>query len=260
MFDTHTHIYEPEFDNDRSEVLQRAWDAGLTHLFLPNINEESIPRMLELCLRDPQHLHPMLGLHPEDVKADYAEVLHRMEQRLEGEHPYIAIGEIGLDFYWDQTFANEQRKAFVAQLQWADKYNLPVVIHSRASHEELVRLMQPFSHLRGIFHCFGGSIEEATQLLAFPHFMLGIGGVVTFKKSPLPDVLAQSVPLTRIVLETDAPYLAPTPHRGKRNEPAFLPHILQRLADIYGLTQEEIAHQTTKNALHVFTLSNEKQH
>lgn len=254
MIDTHTHIYEPEFDEDRDEVLQRAHEAGLRHLLLPNINEASIPRMLSLCQRDPQHLHPLLGLHPEDVKEDFRNVLERMQQRLEAPHPFVGIGEIGLDFYWDQTFASEQAEAFVAQLHWAEHYDLPVVIHSRAAHDDLVRLMQPFQHLRGIFHCFAGTANEATQLLRFPHFMLGIGGVLTFKKSTLPDVLAQTVPLTRIVLETDAPYLAPTPHRGKRNEPAFLPAVAKRLAEVYDVSLEKVVQQTTENALQLFAL------
>lgn len=257
MIDTHTHIYEPEFDEDRDEVLQRAHAAGLTHLFLPNINEESIPRMLTLCDCDPQHLHPLLGLHPEDVKEDFRSVLERMRQQLEVPHPYVGIGEIGLDFYWDQTFANQQEEAFVTQLHWAERYNLPVVIHCRAAHETLVRLMQPFQHLRGIFHCFAGTTEEASELLRFPHFMLGIGGVLTFKKSKLPDVLAQTVPLTRLVLETDAPYLAPTPHRGKRNEPAFLPAVAERLSEVYGVSMEKVVQQTSENALQLFTLPKE---
>lgn len=255
MIDTHTHIYEPEFDEDRNEVLIRAREAGLMHLFLPNINEASIPRMLALCDMDPQHLHPLIGLHPEDVKENFHAVLNRMQQQLDTpNHTFVGIGEIGLDFYWDQTFVSQQCEAFVQQLQWAERYNLPVVIHSRAAHDTLVRLMQPFHHLRGIFHCFAGTAEEATQLLQFPHFRLGIGGVLTFKKSSLPDVLTQEVPLTRIVLETDAPYLAPTPHRGKRNEPAFLPFVAQRLAEVYGVSTEMVVQQTTENALQLFTL------
>lgn len=260
MIDTHTHIYEPEFDEDRDAVISRAHEAGLTHLLLPNINEESIPRMLNLCAQDPQHFLPMMGLHPEDVKEDFAQVIDRMEKQFATNHPYVAVGEIGLDYYWDKTYATQQCEAFVAQLEWADRYHLPVVIHCRAAHEQLVRLMQPFRHLSGIFHCFGGNCEEATQLLEFPHFMLGIGGVVTFKKSTLPDVLTQVVPLSRIVLETDAPYLAPTPHRGKRNEPAYLIEVARRLAEIYHTTTDEVVQQTTENAKLIFTLPSENAH
>lgn len=253
MIDTHTHIYTSEFDEDRLDVLQRAQAAGVEHLLLPNINEDTVDPMLELTSLDALHLHPMLGLHPEDVREDYVDVLQRLEQRLTEGHPFVAIGEIGLDLYWDTTYEEQQLQAFRLQLQWASHHDLPVVIHCRSAHQHLVREMQPYAHLRGIFHCFGGSEEEAAELLAFPHFMLGIGGVVTFKKSKLPAILSQIVPLSRIVLETDAPYLAPTPHRGKRNEPSFLPHVAQCLAQAYGVDVKTIDEVTTCNAQHVFS-------
>lgn len=255
MIDTHSHIYEPDFADDIHDVIARAQDAGVQQVLLPNINEESIKPMLTLCEEYPAYVRPMMGLHPEDVKEDFGEVLDRMEAQLEqSPHPYIAIGEIGLDYYWDKTYAEEQQQAFERQLQWAERYDLPVVIHTRAAHAELVSIMQRHAQLKGIFHCFGGSTEEAKELLSFPGFMLGIGGVVTFKKSTLPEVLATSVPLSRIVLETDAPYLAPTPNRGKRNEPSFLRYIAEKLSAIYDVPVDAICQCTMQNTHDVFHL------
>lgn len=253
MIDTHSHIYEPDFSNDIQDVITRAQGVGVQQVLLPNINEGSIEPMLALCSQHPSYVQPMMGLHPEDVKEDYGQVLDRIQTRLEQpNHPFIAIGEIGLDFYWDKTFVTEQQNAFERQLQWAEQYNLPVVIHSRAAHTELVAIMKKHAQLKGIFHCFGGTVEEAEELLAFPGFMLGIGGVVTFKKSTLPEVLASCVPLSRIVLETDAPYLAPTPHRGKRNEPSFLTNVAEKLSAVYNVTSDVISHETMQNTLNVF--------
>lgn len=253
MIDTHTHIYEPEFADDVDNVVQRARLAGVSRMLLPNINEASVGPMLTLCRRYPHNLFPMLGLHPEDVKDDYAAVLDRMEEQFhDPSHPYVAVGEIGLDYYWDTTYAPQQRQAFRRQLQWAERLHLPVVIHTRSAHADLVEEMHLHPNLTGIFHCFGGTHEEARQLLAFSGFMLGIGGVLTFKKSTLPAVLADEVPLSRIVLETDAPYLAPVPHRGKRNEPSFLPAVVARLAEVYGVSVDEVERQTDANASRIF--------
>lgn len=224
-------------------------------MFLPNINRQTIQPMLDLSERHPGHLYPMLGLHPEDVTSQWSEDLEAMEPLLQqAGHPFIAIGEVGLDFYWDDTYRNEQLAAFHEQIQWAVRYQLPLMIHSRKAHRELVDIMKPYkTELSGVFHCFGGSTEEAIELLQFERFALGIGGVVTFKKSTLPDTLQSAVPLSRIVLETDSPYLAPAPHRGKRNESSYLPDIAAKLATIYDTDVDTIAETTSQNALNIFS-------
>lgn len=256
MIDTHSHIYGPEFDEDREQVVARAREAGVEHILLPNINAETIPQMLSLCVRYPGYCHPMMGLHPEDVREDWEQVLSAMWEQLQARrHPYIAIGEVGLDFYWDQTYRREQLAAFERQVCWARDLRLPLVVHTRAAYRELVEVMERHrqENLTGIFHCFGGTVDEARELLAFPGFVLGIGGILTYKKSTLPDVLRQ-VPLDRVVLETDAPYLAPVPHRGKRNESAFVAVTMQRMAEVYGCTPSEVDEITTKTAKRLFSL------
>lgn len=238
MIDTHSHIYGPEFDDDRAEVLQRARLAGVDKVLLPNINEESIARMLQVAKEYPDMCYPMMGLHPEDVKEDWAQVLERMEMQLDG---MIAVGEVGLDFYWDTTFRKEQIEAFERQVCWAVERNLPLVIHMRKAEQELLEVMERHKSdgLRGVFHCFGGSKETASRMLKHEGFVLGIGGVVTFKNSRLAETL-RHVPLDRIVLETDAPYLAPVPYRGKRNEPSYVAHVARFLSDIYNVSEEEV--------------------
>ena len=255
MIDTHSHIYGPEFDEDRDAVVARAKDAGVTQILLPNINAETIRPMLDLCEKHPSYCYPMMGLHPEDVKEDFQQVLDGMRALLEASNPYVAIGEVGLDFYWDSTFREQQLEAFEQQVCWARDYQLPLVVHSRSSHRELLEVMERHrgEALRGIFHCFGGSKEEAAELLSFEGFVLGIGGVLTYKKSTLPEVL-QSVPIERIVLETDAPYLAPVPYRGKRNESAYVSCVLQRLAEVYNCSPERIDQVTSTTAKRLFAL------
>lgn len=255
MIDTHSHIYGPEFDEDRELVVERARQAGVERILLPNINEASIVPMLSLCQSYPGYCYPTMGLHPEDVAEDYLQVLDRMEERLkEPSHPYVAVGEVGLDFYWDASRATQQIDAFARQIEWAVRYKLPLVIHSRNAHAELVQAIRPYASegLTGIFHCFGGTVEEAQELLTFEGFVLGIGGVSTFKKSPLPEVL-QNVPLQRIVLETDAPYLAPVPYRGKRNESAYVAEVMRKVAEIYNVTPAEVENVTNANVMHVFS-------
>ena len=280
IIDTHTHIYTEEFDADRADVVARALEAGVGIMLLPNINAASVAPLLDTCRRWPGVCFPLIGLHPEDVRDDYHAVLEEMGKSLPrpllkegrneiqsaipgslpfregtgGRLPFIGIGEIGLDFYWDTTYKAEQLKAFKQQLEWAADCRLPVVIHQRAAFDELYAIMEAFRDkaLTGIFHCFGGTVEEAAKLLSFPGFMLGIGGTVTYKKSALPEVLRAAVPLSRIVLETDAPYLAPIPHRGRRNEPAFITAVADRLADIYATTPAAVASQTTANARTLF--------
>jgi TatD DNase family protein len=277
IIDTHTHIYTEEFDADRADVVSRALAAGVGIMLLPGINASTIAPMLSTCRTWPGICFPLIGLHPEDVREDYADVLEEMEKLLDGDSEFrltdenkpsgcqsiekscssisfIGIGEIGLDFYWDATYKAEQLKAFESQLRWASRYRLPVVIHQRAAFDELYALMESFrpEALTGIFHCFGGTADEAERLLSFPGFMLGIGGALTYKKSTLPDVLRNNVPLDRIVVETDAPYLAPVPFRGRRNEPAYIVEVVRRLADIYDQTPDAVAAHTTANALRIF--------
>lgn len=254
MTDTHSHIYGEEFAEDRQEVVARAFGAGVSHILLPNINRDSIAPMLSLCHQYPGRLYPMMGLHPSDVGEDYRDVLAYMDSLLATPgHPYVAIGEVGLDFYWDSTYREEQLDAFRTQVEWAVEHQLPLVIHARSAHRELLEVMHDYAScgLRGIFHCFGGSIQEACQLLAFEGFCLGIGGVLTFKRSTLPDVLAQ-VPLSRVVLETDSPYLAPVPYRGQRNESAYVVEVLHKMASIYGIPEGEVERQTDENVRRIF--------
>ncbi|MBO4800865.1 MAG: TatD family hydrolase [Bacteroidaceae bacterium] len=252
LIDTHSHLYGEEFSDDREDVLQRAQAAGVSKIFLPNINRESMEPMLQLAAAHPGFLYPMMGLHPEDLGEDWREVLAEMEQRLaQSNHPFIAIGEVGLDYYWDRSRYEEQQEALAIQIGWAVKYHLPLMIHTRSAHREMVDMISNRT-LTGVFHCFAGTADEAEELLRFDGFCLGIGGVVTFKKSSLPETLRAVVPLTRIVLETDSPYLAPVPHRGKRNESAYVLEVAHRVAEIYNVSVDEVTQITTQNALHTF--------
>lgn len=250
MIDTHSHIYGPEFDDDRADVLQRAMQAGVDKVLLPNINEESIGPMLQVAGEYPGVCYPMMGLHPEDVKEDWSEVLDRMEAKLDG---MIAVGEVGLDFYWDSTFRKEQIDAFERQICWAKEHGLPLVVHMRKAEQELLEAMERHKSdgLRGVFHCFGGSKETAARMLKHEGFVLGIGGVVTFKNSRLAETL-RHVPLDRIVLETDAPYLAPVPCRGKRNEPSYVVHVAKFLSNMYNVSLEEVNAVTNSTVGRVF--------
>ena len=254
MIDTHSHIYEPVFRVDREDVIMRAKQAGVELILLPNINAESIEQMLDLCYRYPDYCFPMMGLHPTDIEEDYKQVLIDMEALLKApDHPYIAIGEVGLDYYWDKSKAKEQEETFRVQIEWAIKYHLPLMIHSRSAHRQLVTAISEYKgeEISGVFHCFGGTTDEALELLQFPGFALGVGGVVTYKNSPLPETLA-SVPLERIVLETDSPYLAPVPYRGKRNESSYLAEVLQKVAQIYNVSEKQAESVTNNNARRIF--------
>lgn len=252
--DTHTHLFTAEFDADRLAAVQRAIDAGVATLCLPAINEESLAPLLAMCDAFPDVCHPMIGLHPTELGEDYNAVLDRMYDLLKSDRRFVAIGEVGLDFYWDDTRKREQEEAFRRQIEWAAESGLPLAIHSRSAFNELYSIMDCYRGrgLRGVFHCFSGSDDEACKLLSFDGFYLGIGGVVTYKKSTLPDVLKR-VPLERVLLETDSPYLAPVPMRGKRNESSFVPYVADFLAGIYGCTVEEVAAVTTANARALFT-------
>lgn len=254
MIDTHCHIYGPEYDQDRANVVLRAQQAGVEHILLPNINEATVAPMLNLCRSYPGYCFPMLGLHPEDVMDDYRQVLMRMENLLKDEgHPYVAVGEVGLDFYWDASRMEQQVDAFSRQIEWAVRYKLPLMIHSRSAHAQLLQTLRQYAseNLTGVFHCFGGTTDEAQELLSFDGFVLGIGGVSTFRKSPLPEVLSH-IPLQRIVLETDAPYLAPVPYRGKRNEPAYIVEVVSKLAGIYNVSPQEVENVTNANVGRIF--------
>lgn len=258
MIDTHSHIYGVEFAEDRKAVVQRAMEAGVRKILLPNINEQTIPDMLAMCREYEEVCYPMMGLHPTDLDEDYLEVLDRMHKfLLAPSHPYVAVGEVGLDFYWDDSMRKQQLEAFEIQIEWARDLHLPLMIHSRSAHRELVDMMNKYKNdgLRGVFHCFGGTVDEALELLAFEEFALGIGGVLTYKKSPLPETLLH-VPLERIVLETDSPYLAPVPCRGKRNESSYVQYVAQRLSEIYGVSLELVTHATSCNAMRIFETIN----
>ena len=254
MIDTHSHIYEPQFDSDREEVILRARQAGVECILLPNINSGSIAPMLDTCRRFPGYCFPMIGLHPEDIEEDYKQVLADMEKLLKApDHPYIAIGEIGLDYYWDKSKVKEQEETFRTQIEWAIQYHLPLMIHSRSAHRQLVTAIKEYRDetLSGIFHCFSGSAEEARELLKFQGFALGIGGVLTYKNCHLIETLS-TVPLDRIVLETDSPYLAPVPHRGQRNESAYVVEVLRKVAQIYNVSEQEVERVTNSNAKRIF--------
>ena len=251
--DTHCHLDGEEFAEDLEQVVTRAREAGVAKVFIPTINLESVDSVLATCRRFPDYACPMIGLHPEDVKADWQDVLSRMAERL-SQGGFMAIGEVGLDFYWSREFEVEQLKAFEEQVKWSVQTRLPLAIHCRKAQNELVAILRRYQDdlPGGVFHCFTGNEQEAAELLRFERFVLGIGGVLTFKKSHLPEVLPKVVPLERIVLETDAPYMAPVPMRGKRNEPAFVAHVLRRLAEAYEVTEEEMARQTNANVERVF--------
>lgn len=258
FIDTHTHIYSEEFDEDRADVVQRAIDAGAQKILLPNIDEASIPQVQQMCQDYPDLCLPMMGLHPTELPDHPQTLLDQMEVLLSApDAPYIAIGEVGIDLYWDTSRREEQIEVFRRQIEWAVRFQLPLSIHMRSAHRDMVETMRPYKDqlAGGVFHCFGGTAEEAAELLElFPDFVFGIGGVVTFKKSMLPAILRTTIPLDHIVLETDAPYLAPTPNRGKRNEPSFIPLVIEKLADIYEMLPERIGEITTLNALRTFKI------
>ena len=281
VIDTHTHFDAEEFDEDRAEAFARAKEAGVGKVFLPAIDVKTTYAVLALAKEYPGYAYPMIGLHPEEVKADWKEQLaelrkileeHRMidnanpasesgNANLAGESPqfsdFIAIGEVGLDYYWSREFENEQLEAFEEQVKWSVETGLPLMIHCRKAQNEMVHLLRKYEKELpgGVFHCFTGNQKEAEELLSFDKFVLGVGGVSTFKSSHLREDLPAVVPLNRIVLETDSPYMAPVPYRGKRNESAFVVEVLKTLAKAYGVSEEEFARQTNLNAERVFPLS-----
>ncbi|MBQ9677804.1 MAG: TatD family hydrolase [Prevotella sp.] len=288
FIDTHCHLDGEEFRDDLDAVVQRAQDTGCAKVFIPAIDLPSCQTVMEVARRYPGYAYPMLGLHPEEVRGDWRNVLHQIREyvgmgvreyggtgvrgyekcsagnsNLAPSYPRtlvpsetIAIGEVGLDFYWSREFEQEQMLAFEEQVRWSVETRLPLMIHCRKAQNEMVTILKRYARELpgGVFHCFTGNEQEARQLLEFDRFVLGIGGVLTFKKSHLPEVLPASVPLDRIVLETDAPYMAPVPMRGQRNEPAFICHVITRLAEAYGVSEEEVCERTNENVVRIFSL------
>ena len=273
FIDTHIHLDGEEFAPDIDQVVERAREAGVQKMFLPAIDVKSCHSVLATCQRFPDLCFPMLGLHPEEVRSDWRSSLEQIKEiilssllsfpssaRLPVAFPLsskaIAIGEVGLDYYWSREFEQEQLEAFEEQVRWSVETRLPLMIHCRKAQNELVAILRRYKDdlPGGVFHCFTGNDVEARQLLEFPNFVLGIGGVLTFKKSHLPEVLPANVPLNRIVLETDAPYMAPVPMRGQRNESAFITYIIEKLAESYGVSAEVICEQTNENVSRIFSL------
>ncbi|MFY7965584.1 MAG: TatD family hydrolase [Chitinophagaceae bacterium] len=251
LVDSHTHIYLSEFALDIDTVIDRAKNEGVKKIFLPAIDSSHHQEMFLLEQRFPDNCFCMMGLHPCSVKENYLQELSLVEEQLK-RRKFAAVGEIGLDFYWDKTFAKQQHEAFEQQMQWALDYNLTINIHTRNATQETIELVKPFAKkgLRGTFHCFGGSIETAKQIMNM-NFFMGIGGVVTYKKSGLEETL-KDVPLEYLILETDAPYLTPVPFRGKRNESSYIKLIAQRVAEIKNISIDEVARVTTLNAEKIF--------
>lgn len=254
LIDTHAHLYSDQFDEDRDEVIQNAINSGVEKLLLPNIDLESIDGMHQLVKDYPNNCFPMMGLHPCSVGEDYKDVLTKMKSLLDL-NKYIAVGEIGMDLYWDKTFINEQADALRIQIEWAKKMCLPIVIHVRDAFDEIFEVIDPLNddNLTGIFHCFTGDLNQANKILNYGGFKLGLGGVLTFKNSGLDKVVSE-IDIKNLVLETDSPYLAPTPHRGKRNESNYVNLVANKLSDIKSISVDEVAKITTQNANEIFKM------
>lgn len=252
IIDTHTHLDGEEFNEDRAEVMERAKRAGVYKVFLPAIDVATSKAVLELSEEYPGFAYPMIGLHPEEVRSDWKEQLQTLREIFN--ERYIAIGEVGLDYYWSREFEKEQLEAFEEQVRWSIETRLPLMIHCRKGQNEMVHLLRQYEKELpgGVFHCFTGNQKEAEELLTFDKFVLGIGGVSTFKSSHLREDLPAVVPLDRLVLETDSPYMAPVPYRGKRNESAFVVEVLKTLAQAYGVSIEELSAKTNENVGRVF--------
>lgn len=253
IIDTHTHLFNPEFDIDRIEMIARAIDSGVMYMLMPNVDIQSIGSLKKTSNQFPQNCLPMMGIHPCSIGTNYKRELNIIQEELYT-LKYIGVGEIGLDLHWDKTFQEQQAEAFIEQCRWANELGLPVSMHTREATPWAIELLrkEKLQNLKGVFHCFSGSVEEAKTIIGMG-FSLGIGGVVTYKNSNLKEILSQ-ISLTHIVLETDAPYLAPVPFRGKRNEPSHLIHVVKTLADIYQESTEKICTQTSINAKNLFSI------
>ena len=263
IINTHSHIYDEAFDADREEVFKRALEAGVEMLLLPNCDEKTIKPMMEFYEKHHDNVRVMMGLHPEEVKEDYKKTLKKIETLVEDfstplrcgrNDMMVGIGEIGLDFYWDDTYKKEQIEVLSEQLHWAQELGLPVSIHTRNAFHEMFKVLdhEQDGRLAGVMHCFNGTYDEAKTALSYG-FHLGLGGVITYKNCGVKEFLAE-IPMDRIVLETDDPYLPPVPYRGQRNEPAYIVKTAEKVAEIYGVTKEEIIEQTTKNAKNIFKI------
>ncbi|MFV0553911.1 MAG: TatD family hydrolase [Mangrovibacterium sp.] len=253
LIDTHAHIYAEEFETDRDIVIRRAIDEGVEKIFIPNVDSDSIEPLLELVDAHPQTCYPMIGIHPTSVNADYERELAMVKHWLQ-KRKFIAVGEIGMDLYWDKTFEEEQKLVFAQQIKWAKQYGLPIAIHNRDAFAETMTVLRAnhFSELKGVFHSFSGSVEEATQVIELG-FKIGVSGVVTFKNAGMDKVIAE-IPLEHLVLETDAPYLTPVPFRGKRNESAYVRNIAQKIAELHQIDIHTVEEITTANALKTFSI------
>ena len=249
--DTHTHLYSSQFNEDRKQMMQRALDAGVTRFFIPAIDSTYTDSMLALEKDYPENVYLMMGLHPTSVKENFRDELNHVKEMIE-KRSFYAIGEIGIDLYWDKTFLTQQQEAFRTQIQWAKEKRLPIVIHCRDAFDEIFEVLESEKdeNLFGIFHCFTGTEEQAHQAISY-NMKLGIGGVATFKNGKI-DTFLNQIPIEHIVLETDSPYLAPTPYRGKRNESSYITNVIDKLVSIYGLTFDEIAKITTQNSKDIF--------
>ena len=255
LIDTHSHLFLDEFSADLPQVIERAKAAGVSLILMPNIDSSTFTSLRSVCSTYSGYCYPLVGVHPTSVKENYEEELHAVYSHLsDPSFPIVGIGEIGIDLHWDRTFRGEQLKVFDCQIGWALEYNLPIVVHVRDAFADVFEVMAAYkgTTLRGIFHSFTGTADDAVQCLDFGGFMLGINGIVTFKNSSLPEILHATVPLERLVLETDSPYLAPVPNRGKRNESAYILSTLRKVSEIYGVTVSQVAQVTTENTLKVF--------
>lgn len=254
MIDTHSHLFLEEFASDLPEVIARARAAGVDRIYMPNIDHTTVDDLLRTCDRYPGYCFPMLGFHPTSVEADSLPKVRELRRLLTDVHPFTAIGEVGMDLYWDRTYLRQQQHVLDEQVGWALEHRLPLVLHCREAFPQLFEVLRPYrdTELSGIFHSFTGTADELAEVAEeYPRFLIGVNGVVTFKKSHLPRLLP-SVPLTRLVLETDSPYLAPVPFRGTRNESSYIIKVAEKLAEIYGLTVEAVQRQTDENALTLF--------
>jgi TatD DNase family protein len=260
LIDTHCHLYSKQFDTDRAEMFQRAIDNGITKFFLPNVDAGSLPRMHQLCVKYPHQCYPMFGLHPCSVDADYKNELAWVEKYLFDRQPELhfeknyAVGEIGLDYYWDKTFIPQQQDTFRQQIRWAKELKLPIAVHARDSMDDNLKIIEEEQDgtLTGVLHCFNGTLQQAQKGIAL-NFYLGIGGVVTFKNSGLAQVVEQ-IDMKHLVLETDAPYLAPVPHRGKRNESSYIKLIAEKIAETKNISLQQVTSATTENAINLFKI------
>ena len=255
LIDTHSHLYSSKFDSDRNVVVEDAINAGVNKILLPNISSQYTQKMLNLCKKYPKNCYPMMGLHPCDVKEEsFKEELDHVEEEL-SKKKYIAVGEIGIDLYWDKSTLDLQKECFIHQIKLAKKYKIPIVIHVRNSFNEAIEIVEKLNdeNLRGVFHCFTGNIEEANRIVALNNFYIGIGGVLTFKNSNLKATICK-IDIKHLLLETDAPYLTPSPYRGKRNESKFLISIAKNLAETMNISVIEVAKYTTYNAKRLFDI------